>query len=69
MLATIATHDLSKIEFPLIYQAKVREEISILPLDRECTVTAKQFVDQLIKDSNVTGQTKRKNKNSGLQKY
>ncbi|RDD41031.1 Leucine-rich repeat-containing protein 47 [Trichoplax sp. H2] len=69
MLATIATHDYSKVEFPLSYQAEAPEKISIIPLDKECAVTAKQFIDQLVKDSNVTGQAKRKNKNSGLQKY
>ena len=31
-LATIATHDLSKVKGPLLYTSKVLEDLSIIPL-------------------------------------
>ncbi|ESN91829.1 hypothetical protein HELRODRAFT_165911 [Helobdella robusta] len=68
-LATIATHDLEKIKFPLIYDAREPVSIKIQPLNKLKEVTANVLVMRLRKEAEELRKEKKRNTVSGVHKY
>ncbi|GFT54786.1 leucine-rich repeat-containing protein 47 [Nephila pilipes] len=67
--ATIATHDLAKIQGNLIYEARPPKEILITPLNRKKEVTAAELYTQLNEEADAIRKEKKKNTYSGIHKY
>ncbi|KAF8769864.1 Leucine-rich repeat-containing protein 47 [Argiope bruennichi] len=67
--ATIATHDLSKINGDLIYDARPPNEIKIIPLNRKKEYTAAELYSQLNDEADALRKEKKKNTYSGIHKY
>lgn len=69
-LATIATHDLSSLVFPLEYEAVAPGEIELLPLGKHKEISAEQLITDLRTEALKQKQkTKRNPFKSGLYKY
>lgn len=69
-LATIATHDVSSLVFPLEYEAATPAVIQLMPLGRHKEITAKQLISDLRTEAMKQKQkTKRNPFKTGLYKY
>ncbi|GAB6028618.1 hypothetical protein CHUAL_004455 [Chamberlinius hualienensis] len=68
-VATIATHDLSKIKGDLVYTARVPNGISITPLQGNKAVSALGLFQQLQRDAEQLRKEKKRNTYSGVHKY
>ena len=69
-LATIATHDLSSLVFPLEYEAVAPGDIELLPLGKHKEISAEQLITDLRTEALKQKQkTKRNPFKSGLYKY
>jgi len=69
-LATIATHDLSSLAFPLVYEAVIPGDIQLMPLGRHKEVTAEQLISDLRTEALKQKQKTRRNPfKTGLYKY
>ena len=69
-LATIATHDLSSLVFPLEYEAVAPGDIELLPLGKHREISAEQLITDLRTEALKQKQkTKRNPFKSGLYKY
>lgn len=69
-LATIATHDVSSLVFPLEYEAVNPADIQLAPLGRHKEITAKQLISDLRTEAMKQKQkTKRNPFKTGLYKY
>lgn len=68
-LATIATHDVSSLVFPLEYEAVTPAEIQLVPLGRHKDITAEQLISDLRTEAMKQKQkTKRNPFKTGLYK-
>ncbi|XP_004272364.1 leucine-rich repeat-containing protein 47 [Orcinus orca] len=67
-VATIATHDLSAIQGPLLYAARPPEDLRIVPLGRR-EVKAKDLVRQLQLEAEEHRKQKKRQNVSGLHRY
>lgn len=67
--ATIATHDFSKIQGDLLYDARPPEEILVTPLNRKKELTAAELYTQLNEEADAIRKEKKKNTYSGIHKY
>lgn len=68
-LATIATHDLKKIQGNIKYNAKAPEEIKLIPLGRKNEVTALTLYNQLSDEAESLRKEKKRSTYSGIHKY
>ncbi|GFX26513.1 leucine-rich repeat-containing protein 47 [Trichonephila clavipes] len=68
-VATIATHDLSKIQGNLTYDARPPKDILILPLNRKKDLTAAELYTQLNEEAEAIRKEKKKNTYSGIHRY
>ncbi|XP_031566774.1 leucine-rich repeat-containing protein 47-like [Actinia tenebrosa] len=69
-VATIATHDLSTLTLPLMYDAAAPTEINLVPLGRQKQMNAEEFVSVLKTEALKQKQkTKRNTLKSGLYKF
>ncbi|KAL9957571.1 hypothetical protein ACROYT_G034490 [Oculina patagonica] len=69
-LATIATHDVSALVFPLEYEAVSPSDIQLVPLGRHKEITAEQLISDLRTEAMKQKQkTKRNPFKTGLYKY
>ena len=68
-LATIATHDLSKVKGPLLYTSKVPEDLSIVPLSSPHPTQADKLVSQLKTEAEALRKEKKRNAVTGLHQY
>ncbi|KFD55740.1 hypothetical protein M514_20254 [Trichuris suis] len=66
---TIATHDLKLLQFPLLYTALPRDEISLVPLNRMTEVTAVRLVEILTEEAEAFRKEKKRNVYSGIHQY
>ncbi|RXG67401.1 Leucine-rich repeat-containing protein 47 [Armadillidium vulgare] len=67
--ATIATHDLGKINSPLHYCLREPEKILIQPLNKTEKVSAKEFYNGLKSEADAMRKQLKRNTTSGLHKY
>lgn len=67
--ATIATHDMKLVKFPLVYNAKVPSTFKIIPLFGREELTAQTLVSNLRKEADEIRKEKKRNKPSGIHKY
>ncbi|XP_022090444.1 leucine-rich repeat-containing protein 47-like [Acanthaster planci] len=67
--ATIATHDLSLVKFPLTYEVKEPAEIQITPLGRNKCTSADALMTQLRKEADDLRKESKRNTVSGIHKY
>uniref|UniRef100_T1J910 B3/B4 tRNA-binding domain-containing protein n=1 Tax=Strigamia maritima TaxID=126957 RepID=T1J910_STRMM len=67
--ATIATHDLAKIQANLIYDALPPNEIKLVPLLGQKEVNGLEFYNQLRKEADALRKEKKRNTYSGIHKY
>jgi len=68
-LATIATHDLSKVKGPLLYTSKVPEDLSIIPLSSPHPTPADKLVSQLKTEAEALRKEKKRSAVTGLHQY
>merc|ERR1719341_2030082 len=68
-LATIATHDLSKVKGPLLYTTKVPEDLSIIPLSSPHPTPADKLVSQLKTEAEALRKEKKRSAVTGLHQY
>ncbi|XP_015906556.1 leucine-rich repeat-containing protein 47 [Parasteatoda tepidariorum] len=68
-VATIATHDLSKIQGNLTYDAKSPQEIKITPLNKNKEMSAAKLYQLLNEEADAVRKEKKKNTYSGIHKY
>ena len=66
MVATIATHDMSKIQSPLIFAARDPEAIRIHPLVRGKEVSAQELYDGLASEAEAQRKQQKRNNISGI---
>ncbi|GAB1604502.1 leucine-rich repeat-containing protein 47-like [Argonauta hians] len=67
--ATIATHDVAKLEAPLVFDAKVPASIKLIPLFGKEEVDAHSLVLTLRKEADEIRKEKKRHKLSGVHKY
>ena len=67
--ATIATHNLSTLSFPLTYDAKTPDELRIIPLGKNEEVSALKLVNNLMEERDQEKQKKKRQQKSGLYRY
>ncbi|XP_038076810.1 leucine-rich repeat-containing protein 47-like [Patiria miniata] len=67
--ATIATHDLNLVRFPLTYEVKIPPEIQITPLGRNKITSANALMTQLHKEADDLRKEAKRNAISGIHKY
>eukprot|EP00092_Neocalanus_flemingeri_P068949 GFUD01084367.1.p1 GENE.GFUD01084367.1~~GFUD01084367.1.p1 ORF type:complete len:519 (+),score=186.79 GFUD01084367.1:53-1558(+) len=68
-LATIATHDLSKVTGPLVYTSKMPQDLSIVPLSSPHPTRADLLVTQLKTEAEALRKEKKRNAVTGLHNY
>lgn len=68
-LATIATHDLTKIKGNVRYQADLSEQIQITPLGAKAKVTASKYYEDLKQQAEIIRKEKKRNTYSGVHKF
>ncbi|CAH2093425.1 unnamed protein product [Euphydryas editha] len=69
-VATIATHDISKIPpGNIVYTAKLASKLNITPLSRSKQYTGEQLFQQLTAEANSLRKEKKRNVYSGIHKY
>lgn len=68
-LATIATHDLSKIKGNVRYRADLAEQIEITPLGGKAKTTAAKYYDGLKQQAEIIRKEKKRNTYSGVYKF
>jgi hypothetical protein len=68
-LATIATHDLSKVKSNLIYDADLPDKIELVPLGRKYPLKASEFYEKLTDEAEAERKQKKRNQISGIFKY
>lgn len=68
-VATIATHDLSKVEGDLLYDARPPQEIKVLPLNKKKEMSATELYKSLNEEADALRKEKKKNTYSGIHKY
>ena len=68
-LATIATHDLSKVKGPLLYTSKVPEDLSIIPLSSPHPTQADKLVSQLKTEAEALRKEKKRSAVTGLHQF
>jgi len=68
-LATIATHDLSKVKGPLVYTSKLPEDLSIIPLSSPHSTQADKLVSQLKTEAEALRKEKKRSSVTGLHQY
>jgi len=68
-VATIATHDLSKVGTVLTYDARPPAGIMIMPLSRPKAVSALELFTQLKKEADAVRKEKKRNTYSGIHKF
>jgi len=69
-LATIATHDLSKLKGDCLhYEAQNPNQIKFVPLGRKYPITAMEFYEKLHDEAEAERKQKKRNQLSGLYKY
>ncbi|KAK4321436.1 hypothetical protein Pmani_007756 [Petrolisthes manimaculis] len=69
LAATIATHDLKKVQGPVRYQARPPEDIHIHPLVRGKVVSARQLYQGLKQDAHNQRKQQKRNAPTGIHKY
>ena len=67
-VATIATHCMASLSFPLLYEALPLNEISLVPLGKTKTFTATELVDDLKATAIKEKQRTKRHAKSGLLK-
>jgi phenylalanyl-tRNA synthetase beta subunit len=67
--ATIATHDLARINSPLAYTAKKPQEMKLTPLFKMKETTAQKLVGKLRQEAEELRKEKKRNTYSGIHKY
>jgi len=68
-LATIATHDLSKVNGPLLFTSKLPEDLSIIPLSSPHPTQADKLVSQLKTEAEALRKEKKRSSVTGLHQY
>ncbi|OWR55095.1 leucine-rich repeat-containing protein 47-like [Danaus plexippus] len=69
-VATLATHDMSKIPpGDLVYTAKTPSELKLIPLNRTKHFTGEQLFQQLTNEADALRKEKKRNVYSGIHKY
>lgn len=68
MVATIATHDLSKVKGPLKFVARDPDEIRIHPLVRGKEVSARELYEGLQQEAEAQRKHQKRNNVTGLHK-
>ena len=71
-IATIAVHDLSTVNFPLIYESKPIDELEIIPLYGSANwtpVSARQLVANLVHEADEIRRQKKRSAYTGLHQY
>lgn len=68
-IATIATHDLSRIKGPLTYECKAPRSIELIPLGKNKKVTAEGLMKQLNQEAEDLRKEMKRNTISGIHKY
>ena len=68
-VATIATHCLKALSFPLVYEALPLDEISMVPLGKQKLFTATELVNDLKMTAMKEKQRTKRQAKSGLLKY
>lgn len=68
-LATIATHDLSKVQGPLLYTSKLPQELTIVPLSSPHPTPADKLVSQLKTEAEALRKEKKRNAVTGLHQF
>ncbi|XP_055537037.1 leucine-rich repeat-containing protein 47-like [Wyeomyia smithii] len=68
-LATIATHDLTKIKGSVSYQADLSENIEIMPLGAKAKVTAAKYYGDLRQQAEAIRKEKKRSTYSGIYKF
>ncbi|XP_064620872.1 leucine-rich repeat-containing protein 47-like [Lineus longissimus] len=67
--ATIATHDLASLKFPLTYDARPPLRMKLVPLMKVKEVTADSLVTKLRQEAEEQRKEKKRNQLSGIHKY
>ncbi|KAF7237943.1 hypothetical protein EG68_11278, partial [Paragonimus skrjabini miyazakii] len=68
-LATLATHDVKAIQFPLTYTLQKAESVEIHTLKANSKTTGDKFLSQLYQEAEADRKTKRQNKFSQIYRY
>ena len=68
-LATIATHDLAKVEGSLVYTSKPPQELTIVPLSSPHPTPADKLVSQLKNEAEALRKEKKRSSVTGLHQY
>jgi len=68
-LATIATHDLAKVEGSLVYTSKPPQELTIVPLSSPHLTPADKLVSQLKNEAEALRKEKKRSSVTGLHQY
>lgn len=66
MKATIATHDYKQIFFPLVYDAKHPDDISIIPLGQNSEMSGADYIKKLIAQKEQEDKKKKRQQSSGV---
>jgi len=67
--STIATHDLKLVNPPLVYNARLPEDIHITPLFKNKSMSAQELMKELRDEADAQRKEKKKNSLSGVHKY
>ncbi|KAH8877942.1 Leucine-rich repeat-containing protein 47 [Schistosoma japonicum] len=67
--ATLATHDLQSIRFPLVYTIKEAKSFLIHPLNRSVKGTGEAFLRQLVQEANLDRKSRKQTKFSQIYRY
>ena len=67
-MATIATHCMASLSFPLVYEALPLDEISLVPLGKTKTFTATELVNDLKANAIKEKQRTKRHAKSGILK-
>jgi len=68
-IATIATHDLAKVQGPLVYTCKPPQELTIVPLSSPHPTPADKLVTQLKNEAEALRKEKKRSAVTGLHQY